>query len=128
MVSLQALKTMFFWQALLSRQQCKAYASKTKLGPPTFQELAFFLSIQEALSQTSILVYHNPKKILWIDLNASKEFGLEAMVFHTTFNKIIPKRHWPFINTVQQILFFYRLLALTKKNYWPTDLNIVGFM
>ncbi len=71
-----------------------------KLGPLTPQELASFLSIQEALAQPSTVVHHNPEKILWIDLDTSKEFGFGAIVFHTTSNKAIPEGCWSFTNTI----------------------------
>lgn len=62
-----------------------------KLGSPTSQELAFFPSIQDALSQLFILVYHNPEKVLWMDLDISKEFGFGAIVFYTIANKALSK-------------------------------------
>lgn len=42
---LQAPKTSLLRNAPVSGQQCRAYASKTRLGPPTPQEYASFLSI-----------------------------------------------------------------------------------
>ena len=39
---LQELKTFLLRHAPIAGQQRRAYASKTKLGPPTPQELAFF--------------------------------------------------------------------------------------
>ena len=66
-VPLQALKTSLLRHAPIGGQQRRAYASKTKLGPPTPQEYASFLGIQDALSRPSILVHHNPEKVLWID-------------------------------------------------------------
>ncbi len=125
---LQALKTALLRQAPLGGQQRRAYASKTNLGPPTPQELASFLSIQEALIRPSTLVHHNPEKILWIDLDASKEFGFGAMVFHTTSGETIPEGRWPSANIIQPILFLSKLLAPTEKNYWPTELEIAGFL
>ena len=88
---LQSLKTALLCETPLGGQQRRAYASKTKLGPPTPQELASFLSIQEALSRPSTLVYHNPDKVLWIDLDASKEFGFGAILFHTISGKVMPE-------------------------------------
>lgn len=55
------------------------------------QEFAFFLSIQEASSQPSTLMHDNPGKILWIDLDASKESGFGVIVFHTASGKAIPE-------------------------------------
>ena len=88
---LQELKTLLFRRAPVAGQQRRADASKTKLGPSTPWELAFFQSIQDALSQPSTLVHHDQKKILWIDLDASKEFGFGAVVFHTASNEALPE-------------------------------------
>ena len=87
--SLQALKTSFLRHAPVRGQQHRAYALKTKLGPPTPQKHAFFLSIQDALSWTSTLVHHNPKKVLWINLDTSKKFGFGAIIFYTAANKTL---------------------------------------
>lgn len=64
------------------------------------QKLTSFLSIQVALSQPSILVHHNLEKIFWIDLDAFKKFSFRAIIFYTTFGKTIPKRRWPYANTI----------------------------
>ena len=125
---LQALKTSLLRHAPIRGQQRRAYASKTKLGPPTPQELASFLSIQDALSQPSTLIHHNPEKVLWIDLNASKEFGFGAIVFHMAANKTFLERRWPFTISVQPVLFLSRLFTPTERNYWPTELEITGFI
>ena len=97
---LQALKTALLRDAPVSGQQRRAYASKTKLGVPTPQELAFFQSIQDALSHPSTLVHHNPDKTLWIDLDASKEFGFGAVVFHTSADETLPDGRWPSSSSV----------------------------
>lgn len=54
------------------------------LGPLTPQELVFFQSIQEVVSHPFILIYHDPNKILWVNLNISKKFEFGVVVFHTT--------------------------------------------
>lgn len=124
----QALKTSLLYQAPLGAQQRRAYAFKTKLGTPTAQELTSFLSIQEALSQPTTLVHHDPKKTLWIDLDASKEFGFRAIVFHTASNEIMPEGQWPSASTIQPVLFLSRLFTLAETNYWPTELEIASFV
>lgn len=101
----------------LSSQQHRAYISKSKLGPPTPQELASFLSIQEALSQSSTLVYHDLEKIFWIELDASKKFGFGVIIFYTISDETISEGRWSSANNIQPILFLSRLFALAKKNY-----------
>lgn len=124
----QAFKTSLLCHAPIRGQQRRAYASKTKLGPPTPKELAFFVSIQDALSQQSILVHHNPEKVLWIDLDALKKFGFGAVVFHTAINEALPKGRWPSATSVQLVLFLFRLLTSAERNYWPMELEIAGFI
>ncbi len=61
-------------------------------------------------------------------MDAFKEFGFRAVVFHTTSGKAIPEGRWPFANTIQPILFLSRLLTLAEKNYWSTELETAGFI
>lgn len=91
-------------------------------------ELASFYSIQDALSESSTLVHYNPNKILWIDLDASKKFGFGAVIFHTKANKHLLEDHWSFRSTIQPVFFLSRLLTLAKRYYWPTELEIAGFV
>lgn len=125
---LQALKTSLLRDTPVSRQQHRAYASKTRHGPPTPQEQASFLSIQEAPSQPSTLVHHDLDKILWIDLDTSKEFGFGAVVFHTSTGENLPQGRWPSSGLVKPILFLSRLPTAAEKNYWPTELKIARFI
>ena len=125
---LEAFKTSLLRNTPVSGQQRRAYALKTKLGPPTPQEHALFQSIQEALSQPSTLVHHDPNKTLSIDLDAFKEFGFGAVVFHSSTGESLPQGRWPSNSSVKPVLFFSRLLTSTEKNYWPTELEIVGFV
>lgn len=55
----QALKTFLLCDILISGQQRWVYTTKTKLILSTPKELAFFQSIQDALSYPSTLVHHN---------------------------------------------------------------------
>lgn len=73
-------------------------------------------------------MHHDLQKILWIDLDASKEFGFGAIVFHTTANETLPERRWPSPTSVQPVFFFSRLLTPAERNYWLTELEIAGFV
>lgn len=61
---LQLLKTSLLRAVPVGGQQRQAYASKTRLDPPTTQELASFEGLQKALSSPKTLVHHNANKIL----------------------------------------------------------------
>lgn len=125
---LQALKTSLLKGAPESGQQRRAYASKTRLQPPSAKEHAAFEALQEALSRPMTLVHHIPDKVLWIDLDASKEFGFGAVTFHDAERSSLPKGKWPFKTSIQPILFLSRLLTQAEKNYWSTELEIAGFV
>ena len=73
-------------------------------------------------------MHHDPEKVLWIDLDASKEFGFGAIVFHTASNKVLLEGRWPSTTLVQPILFLSRLFTSAKRNYWPIELEIAGFV
>lgn len=114
--------------APLSSQQQKAYALKMKLPSPSPAKLAIFQSLQEALFKRTMLIHHDLNKILWIDLNAFKKFGFEAVVFYISPNKKLLERKWPSRSFLQLILFLSRLLTLVERTYWPTELEIAGFL
>ena len=73
-------------------------------------------------------MHHNPKKILWIDLDASKEFGFGAIVFYTASDEAILEGRWPSASAIQPIFFFFRPLTSAERNYWSTELEIAGFV
>ena len=73
-------------------------------------------------------MHHNPNKVLWIDLDASKEFGFGAILFHIISSEAMPEGRWPSVATIQPVFFLSRLLTLAERNYWPTELEITGFV
>lgn len=125
---LQSLKTSLLKAAPLSGQQRRAYASKTKLPPATPRQLASFEGIQAALSKPITLAHHDPNKILWIDLNASKEFGFGAVIFHINEENELTEGTWPLKTSIRSLIFLSRLLSPAESHYWPTELEIVGFV
>lgn len=124
----QALKTQLLKDAPLAGQQRRSYVSKTKLGPPSPKELAEFHSLHDALSKPTTLIRHDPDRNLWIDLDALKEFGFGAMAFHTKTTTDLPPGAWLSKTDVQPIIFSSCLLTSAERNYWPTELEIAGFV
>ena len=78
------------------------------------------------LSRSSILIHFDATRTLWIDLDASKEFGFGIIIFHV--KEGTPIDRWPQRTSVQPIIFLSRLLLLAEQNYWPTKLEIAGFV
>lgn len=75
-----------------------------------------------------MLVHYNLEKTLWIYLDTSKEFGFGVIVFYIAPNKVVSEGHWLLASTIQPVLFLSGLLTLAEKNYWPTELEIAGFV
>lgn len=87
--------------------------------------------LKEQLLQPVTLVHYNPDRVLWIDLDASKEFGFGSIVFHVAKDQLFAKPHdasaephsskklhtWPARRTIQPIMFFSRLLTSAERNY-----------
>ena len=125
---LQDLKTMMLKKAPVAGAQRKLYALKTKLPAPTLKEETSFTSIKNALSTAKLLVHFDPTRSLWIDLDASKARGFGAMVFHVAQGHEPPSGKWPSRTAVQSIMFLSRMLTSAEHNYWPTELEIAGFI
>lgn len=125
---LQSLKTSLLKAVPLSGQQYRAYASKTKLPPATPRQLASFEGIQAALAEPITLAYYDPDKILWIDLDASKEFGFGAIIFHTDKENELTEGRWPLRTSIRLLIFLFRLLSPAESHYWPTELEIASFV
>ncbi len=104
---LQALGTSLLKKALEGGQQHWIHASMTRLEFLTEKELATFDALQLVLSQLMTLVYHNPDRMLCIDLDAFKVFSFGAMAFYTA-KDIQYKAKWPSSASMQPILCFSR--------------------
>ena len=124
---LQDLKTHLLRASPKGGQQRRNYTSRTKIIP-TEKETSAFITLQKLLSKPSILVHFSPHRILWIDLDASKDFGYGVIVFHVKVGVIVPIGKWPSRNQIEPIMFLSRLLTAAEKNYWPTELEMAGLV
>ena len=127
---LQDLKTEMLKESPRSGRQRKVFSSTKRLPPPSEKQIASYQMLQESLSRPSILVHFDSKRTLWIDLDASKEFGFGAMVFHvkTDGKRDANKSKWPSRAEAEPIMFLSRLLTSAERNYWPTELEIAGIV
>ena len=123
---LQDLKTLLLKEAPTKGNPRKVYALKTKLPTASIAEETSFDELQKALSKSCILIHFDHIKILWIDLDSSKEFGFGVVIFHVKDGT--PTDKWPPRTAMQPIMFLSRLLTAAEQNYWPTELEIAGFV
>ena len=104
----------------------KNAASRLGINMPTPKELNAFHHLQSMFSKPSILVHFSPKRLLYIDMDASKEVGVGAYAYHVTVEpttKSPPKQ-----KTIQPILFLSRELTGPEAQYWPTELEMSGLV
>ena len=105
----------------------RAYSSKTRVQHPTAEELASFDALQAVLAKPSYLVHPDPKRQLFIDLDASKEFGFGAMLYYVKEAFLEPGKYPP-RHAIEPVLFLSRLLTDAETRYWPTELEIAGIV
>ena len=97
----------------------RTYASRTRLEKPSQLELASFEALQSLLSQPSYLVHVDSKRQLFIDLNASKEFGFGAHLYYVkkAFLKDLAPGQFPPRHAIEPVLFLSRLLTPAETRY-----------
>ena len=57
-------------------------AGRTSIEEPTFSELDSFHQLQGLFSRLIILIHYDLKHQLYVDIDASKEFGFKVHIYH----------------------------------------------
>jgi hypothetical protein len=125
---LQKRKTALLKPSPMKGNARKAFSVRTQLVEPSWRELAGFKDLQALLASSRILVHFDGSRILWIDLDASKEFGFGAMVYHVKDDDTRDLTKYPPKTAIQPILFLSRLLSSAETRYWPTELEMAGMV
>lgn len=133
---LQDLKTQLLKNAPTKGQKRKGYSTRTRITLVEESHTKSFLDLKNALSKTSILVHFDPDRTLYIDIDASHEFGFGVILFHDKSDTVSLRSKdskptlakWPSTSNVQPIMFLSRLLTQAEKNYWPTELETAGLV
>lgn len=126
----------------------KTTAARLRLEKPTPRELNAYHQLQQIFARPTMLHHHDPKRQLYVDLDASKEWGLAAHVYHvkedeplrkpsrkpnagtheTDTNAVKPTAAHPKQKSLQPILFLSRQLKPAETRYWPTELEMAGIV
>ena len=126
----------------------KTTAARLRLEKPTPKELNAYHQLQQMFARPTMLHHHDPKRQLYVDLDASKEWGLAAHVYHVkedlpkpsagtdlhTNMKAATKKtgkataDHPKQKSLQPILFLSRQLKPAETRYWPTELEMAGIV
>ena len=105
----------------------KKVAGRLQVSIPTPRELNAFYQLQKLFASPSILHHFDEKRQLYIDLDASKEFGFSAHIYHSSEDTIPVGSKAASISTTrvdfpkqklqQPILFLSRLLTEVETRY-----------
>ena len=104
----------------------KREAGRTSLAGVIPAELDAFHQLQSTFSRPTILTHHDPKRRLYVDLDASKARGFGAMVYHCKDKSQMTDP--PCRSTIEPILFLSKLLNDAEKRYWLTELEVAGLV
>lgn len=76
-----------------------------------------------------MLAHFDQDRPLWIDLDASREWGFGVQIFHVKKDYVAsPGTKWPSRTAIEPVMFLLRMLTAVEKNYWSTELEIAGFV
>ena len=102
----------------------KREAGKTKVMYPTVQEFESFNMLQKLFTKPDILHHFDPKRTLYIDIDASKETGFGVYAYHVKGDPTgMPKQ-----KSQQPILFLSKILSAAETRYWPTELEVAALV
>jgi hypothetical protein len=109
-------------QSQRDERECKKTSSHNyQIKWVNLKKLNTFHHLQTLFSWSTMLVHFLSKHQLYVDLNAFKEFGFEAHVYHT---KKAEKNKTPQQKSMKPILFLSQLLTDIKTHYWSTKLEV----
>ena len=123
---LQLCKTCLTCKIPSNRGACKHAAGAAVVSLPMPKELNAFHHLQSLFTRPSMLAHFDPARQLWIDLDALKEFGFGAHVYHDKMDQ--SRDTPPPQKSLNSILFLSCLLTDTETRYWPTELEVAGLV
>ncbi|KAJ2992809.1 hypothetical protein NUW58_g2043 [Xylaria curta] len=111
----------------------KTWATSVAFAYPTKKERDAFTQIKESLLTNISLAFCSPVRQLFADFDASAE-GIGIEVYHVK-EEVIPKMmkdgvivDYPPRHAVQTIAFLSRPLTNAERKYWPTEMELCGFV
>ncbi|RYC55608.1 hypothetical protein CHU98_g10598 [Xylaria longipes] len=90
---------------------------------PTPAELASFRAVQDAICSETTLHHHDPDRILYLQVDGSRERGFGVMLFHT-------KRGFEYTgdpipaHQIEPVMYLSRCLSQAETRYGPSELEV----
>ena len=123
--SLQRLKTELLKRFLAQGERLRRNYFKSIIIVPTEEELKFFRVLQKFLITKTYLYHFNSNRQFYINLNESKRYGFEVIIYHVKGDP--QESAFPRTN-IKLIMFLFKLLNPAEFRYWPTELEIAALI
>ena len=111
----------------------KVFAVRAFYGTITEEERNVYQRIQEVFSKSTFLIHQDPDRMIFVDLDFSKE-DIGGMMYHVKNFTLPanlaswPKEWYPARQNIESILFLSRLINDVESRYWPTEFEIAGMV
>ena len=113
--SFQERKTKLLQNEFITDNARKIYSKKIKIKYFIEKKLAAFKALQILLFKSSFFIYINLRRQLYIDLNVSKKFDFNVMIYHV--KDIWKRTDYLSRIIIESILFLNRLVNDVKFRY-----------
>ena len=119
--SLQAQKTALLKTLSTSKNNAqKQHACHINIDAPTSEKLHFFHILQKLFAEPTFLCHFDSECCLYIDVDAFKQYGFSAVIYHVDGN---PDDTEFSCHSIQSIMFLNKLLMSAEQNYWLTEME-----
>lgn len=118
---LQKRKTLILAKFSKSNYERKNFAIRAELQQSSRAEIIVFITLQKRLSISSFLTHFDNELFLYIDLNASKDFDFDVMIYYIVS---AVEENYSRRSQIRLILFLSRFLKNAKTRYWSTKLKL----
>ena len=144
---LQQRKTSMLRTAPQKGNARKAFSKGARIDVPSQRELDAFNMLQDVFRKPTFLTHHDPKRQLYVDVDASKRFGFGAIVYHVKDKVDSQPQAKGAVNDnsqypsqkdkdktgvrrsdIEPILFLSKCLIPAETRYWPTELEVAGLV
>ena len=128
--ALQQLKTSLLRCALKKEQPRKSFSVHIDLKSSISNEIDSFNQIQEVFSKASFLHHFDSKKTLFADIDASKTYDFEIMIYHLKSDKSLDKDNTMILKSVEieLILFLSRMLSNVEHKLFSIELEMTALI
>ena len=108
----------------------RVYSSKTRVQHSTTEETTSFDVLQIVLTKSFYLVHANSKRQLFINLNVSKKFEFDVMLYYVkkVYLDQLEFDKYSLRHVIKSIFFLSRLLIDVETRYWSIELEIVDIV